>query len=143
MFYLPIGFRFNNKKVLIIGGGMIAYRKAELLKKADAEITVLARNFIEQWNGFAVPTVQKEFCETDLEGFDFVIAATDDRALNKKIGALCRARGIYVNVADTKYESDFVTMALIEYKEIVLSLFSDAKNPKLVSEVKKYLEAAL
>lgn len=143
MFYLPVGFRFNDKKVLIIGGGMVAYRKAELLKRADADITVIARDFIGQWNGFNGEIIQREFKGSDIDGFDFVIAATDDRDMNKKIGVLCRKKRIYVNVTDTKYESDFVTMALIEYKKIILSLFSDARNPKLVSEIKKHLESIL
>ncbi len=42
------------------------------------------------------------FEEEDLEGCQFVIAATDDRALNRKIAELCKEKNILINTVDDK-----------------------------------------
>ena len=38
----PLFFKLENQKVLIVGGGEVALRKADLLSRAGARITILA-----------------------------------------------------------------------------------------------------
>ena len=42
MEYLPIFIQIKNRPCLVVGGGSIAARKVALLKKAQADITVVS-----------------------------------------------------------------------------------------------------
>lgn len=142
LYYLPIALNLRGKKVLIVGGGTVAYRKALTMLKGRAEVTVLAPELSGEIEGLVpkIRIIKKNFDKKDITDFDIVIAATDNRKLNKEIGRLSSEKGKLVNVADTKYESDFVTMALVEKGEIIISIFSDARDPQKVVEVKKRIE---
>ena len=49
---LPLFFNLNNKTVLIVGGGDIAYRKAQLMAKAKAKLVVIAKHFEAEFLDF-------------------------------------------------------------------------------------------
>ena len=69
MGYFPFFAEISGKRVLIVGNGPVANRKRNALLPFGAEVTVLDR----------------PFAPGDLEGADLVIAATDDRPLNRAI----------------------------------------------------------
>ena len=67
---LPLFFNLNNKTVLIVGGGDIAYRKAQLMAKAKAKLVVIAKHFEAEFFGFFTVSssciFQKSFEPIDL-----------------------------------------------------------------------------
>ena len=62
--------------------------------------------------------------EGDEEDCALVVAATSDRAVNRRIGERCRERGIPVSVADAPEEGTFFFPALCEGERLVAGIVS-------------------
>ena len=53
MEYLPIFIQIKNRPCLVVGGGSIAARKVALLRKAQADVTVVAPDLCSELQGLA------------------------------------------------------------------------------------------
>ena len=90
----PISLKLQQQRCLIVGGGHIAYRKANLLVKAGAIVDVIApeiipelRQLVEQSAG---QYIQTAFSETILATtYRLVIAETDQPDVNKTVFEQC------------------------------------------------------
>ena len=82
--FFPLFINVKNKKILIIGAGKIAYRKAETLLKYGADISVITKEIREE--GFKnlknIDIKIGEFSESLLENIFMVICATDNKAVS-------------------------------------------------------------
>ena len=85
MEFLPLCFRLHDQSCLIVGGGEVAYRKALLLHKAHASITIVAPEVgdsIKSWFkdepsiSSKITLHQRPFQTSDLIHKKIVVAAT-------------------------------------------------------------------
>ena len=81
----PACLNLEGKKVTIVGGGKVAYRKAVTLMKEKCDLHIIAPSFIEGFKelGHEVNRVFKSYEEGDCADSFLVIAATDDKEINK------------------------------------------------------------
>ena len=122
MAYFPFFVDLQDKKCFIMGGGEVAYRKAAALLPFGAHIYIKALTYCEKLTSLKNTTKGQTkltlaygtFEEADLEGCQFVIAATDDRALNRKIAELCKEKNILINTVDDKELCSFYFPSLIK-----------------------------
>ena len=113
MALFPMFIELSGRDVLVVGGGQVALRKCEKLLPYGPAITAAAGRFLPQFISLkGVRLLFRPFEDGDVEGRDMVIAATGDRALNAHVAALCRERGIPVNVVDDVESCSFVFPAL-------------------------------
>ena len=82
MDFLPISLKLQHQPCLIVGGGAIAYRKAQLLVKAGAIITVIAPTIHDDLLALVVASkgqyIAREFqADIALTEYRLVIAATN------------------------------------------------------------------
>lgn len=149
MAYFPFFVDIEGKKCLIVGGGKVAYRKALVLKDYGPAITVTA-----PWMGTEMEALSremkgqlclnyKEFTESDLEDVDFAVAGTSDERLNRRISALCKEKGIPVNVVDMQEECSFIFPALIKEKEIVVGISTGGSSPTIAQYLKERFKKAI
>ena len=145
--WFPQFINIKGKRILIVGAGKIASRRLRTLSRFDAEIIVTAPEMselaLELEKKSRILLKKKVFEERDLEGMDMVLAATNDRGLNQRIGRLCRERGIPVNVADKKEECDFYFPAVIAEGDLTVGVTAGGKNHSLAVKGKKILSEAL
>ncbi|MCD8159155.1 MAG: hydroxymethylbilane synthase [Clostridiales bacterium] len=135
MAYFPMFIDINDKTCVVIGGGNVAKRKAETLISFGARVKVVAAEIKCSFEGCEV--IQKKFDGNDIENAFIVIAATNDRYVNREIGGLCRSRGIFVNIADSAKESSFIFGASIKRDNLVISVNSGENNPKRSKRLKE------
>ena len=78
MAYFPFMIEVNNKKCLVVGGGKVALHKVKKLLPFGVEITVVAEQVCDAFSVYAsqVEIVNRAFRDSDIEGMDFVVAAT-------------------------------------------------------------------
>jgi len=139
-FFIPL----ENKKVLIVGGGRIAARRAKVLLDFGASVTVVSPEICADMIEITDRIVWEKRSYSGIDqNFTLVIAVTDDRQVNKQIGENAKALGIYVSVADRKEESTFWFPAIARGSGIIAGLISEAGNHKAVkkaaSDVRKVL----
>ncbi len=124
----PLFIELDNKKVLVVGGGRIGGRRAQILKRFGAEVCIIDPKTENA-------DIKREFKDSDTEGFFLVLACTDDKGVNTRIGKLCRERGIFVSIADSAETSTFFFPALCETDDICVGLVSkNGDEHKLVKE---------
>ena len=70
-----------------------------------------------------------------------VIAATNDREVNKAVSSEAQRRGILVNVADDPELCTFFMPAVVRRGDFIVSVSTSGKSPALAKRVKGELES--
>lgn len=125
----PVMLNIYGRKCTIIGGGKAALRKAEKLREYGGAVTAVAPEFTAGFDN--INTIQKCYTAEDIENSFLVIAATNDRELNKQIAADAKSMNILVSLADDGGASDFILPASRSIGDITLSVSTDGKFPLL------------
>lgn len=147
---LPLFFNLTHQSVLIIGGGDVAKRKADLLHKAGASLTVLSKNFDESFLAFLKmhqhTIIHKSYESDDLHHLPrpaFIICATDDDVLNRTVHRDAKSLGIAINVVDCPSLCDFIFPAIVDRSPIVVGVSSNGKAPVLARLIRAKIESQL
>ena len=143
----PLFVDLNDAEILIVGGGTIASRRAKALSEFGARIHVIATEISSELRSFAhnnrVEITVKTFEEKDIAHPRIVIAATDDRDINRSIYEYCIKRGILCNVADKKDECDFYFPSLIRTDNLVIGIAGDGSDHKRTKNTADRIRACL
>lgn len=147
MGYFPFFVDIGVKKGVIVGGGRVAGRKVEKLAAFGPHLTVVSpcmeecmRKQEELLRNNAAASLlfcEREFRTQDLDGADFVIAATDDELLNGRISEYCMARHVPVNVVDDREKCSFLFPALVREGSLTVGISTEGKSPLAASRVKE------
>ncbi len=141
--YFPFYIEIAGQRGVVIGGGCVARRKVEKLLPFGAKLTVIAPAIDETLTSLPVTCVPRAFLESDLDGAFFVIAATDDAALNAHISELCRVRGILCNVVDDPAHCSFIFPALAQTDEATIAISTHGRCPGFARLLRERIEKLL
>jgi siroheme synthase-like protein len=142
--HFPIFVDLKDRRVLIVGAGEIASRRAGILVDFGAEITVIAPDGTEE---MALLEAQKKVCwlhricevetlpELLKQAWYMVLAATDDEAWNSRIAAAAHAAGILANNASDHSQCDFFFPAIVEDDDLVIGVTSTRQDHRLVRRI--------
>lgn len=148
---LPLFFKLENRPVLVVGGGEVALRKADLLDKAGALITfvspVYEPRLIAQFgadnNHTRHTLITDRYQPHYLDKQTIVIACTDDEAVNEQIFHDCEARFIPVNVVDNPPLCTFIFPAIVDRSPITIAVSSAGKAPVLARLLRAKIETVI
>ncbi|CAG8865689.1 Siroheme synthase [Pseudomonas fluorescens] len=145
MDYLPLFHKLQGSRVLIVGGGEIALRKARLLADAGAALRVVAPEVEGQLSALAREgggeVRVRGYQLQDLDGCRLVIAATDDPALNAQVSADAQQRSLPVNVVDAPALCTVIFPAIVDRSPLVVAVSSGGDAPVLARLIRAKLEA--
>jgi precorrin-2 dehydrogenase/sirohydrochlorin ferrochelatase len=142
--YYPILLNIRGKKCLVVGGGNVAFRKAQSLLEHDADIEVISPTFCPELNQMAkdgaIQIHQKSYNTKDLKNAFITIAATDDVKTNESIAADARRQGILVNVVDDPNNSDFIVPSHFRRGDVIVAVSTSGRSPALARKIRSELE---
>ncbi|WP_088072896.1 precorrin-2 dehydrogenase/sirohydrochlorin ferrochelatase family protein [Gottfriedia luciferensis] len=137
---VPLLFSLQNKKVIIIGGGNIALRKAKSFLNSGASITIISPQLHDELKKIpSILWIKKHFEKDDILDAHIVVAATDNQYINKFIGECTTDFQWFNDVSDQK-NSDFYTPAVVRRGDLVVSISTSGKSPVLSKKLKRELE---
>lgn len=143
MAYYPISLNLNNKRCIVVGGGKVAERKIRSLLSANANVLIISpdvTNYIKDLAEKKIITwLECEYDSQHLDGSFLVIAATNEREINKKISDYCNQNNILVNVIDALCESSFIVNAYIKQGDLQIAVSTSGKSPALARKIKEEL----
>ena len=145
MGWFPFFIQLEGARGLLVGGGRVALRKAEKLLPFGAQLTVVAPCICPPLAVLPGLTLcRRAFADSDLSPApDFVIAATGDRALDRRIAALCRTRRILVNVVDDPAACGFYFPALVQRGRLCIGISTGGASPTAAAWLRQKIEALL
>jgi uroporphyrin-III C-methyltransferase/precorrin-2 dehydrogenase/sirohydrochlorin ferrochelatase len=156
MDYLPLFHNLKGRNILVIGGGEIALRKVRLVQEASAIITIVAKDFCPDLlemdardkehacNGLHLITAGYQHHHMlDLANIVMVIAATNDRDLNRLVSEHAQAANILSNVVDDPKFSTVIFPSIVDRSPIQIAISSGGDAPVLVRLLRTRFEALL
>lgn len=142
--YYPLMLDLSQFKCLVIGGGMVAYRKVKSLLAYGGEVTVLSKDFIEPFEALSITRIhasfEEKYLETYKEGFTLVVAATSDQGCNQAIGLYCKTHHILCNVATDEGLSSFIVPSSLQRGDLVIAVSTGGNSPALAAKIQRELE---
>lgn len=141
MAYFPMFVNLKDQPCLVVGGGMVAYRKVKVLLDFEARVIVVGENICDKIYEIAKKSNQLElqkkcFEDADCDNMFMVIAATDDKELNHHIAGICNSKGIMVNAVDQKEDCSFIFSSYIKEKNLIAAFSSGGNSPVLAQYLK-------
>ncbi len=144
MTFLPISLNITGKKILLIGGGRIAFHKIGFLEQFTRNITVVAMEVLDLIKEKGYTCIEKPYDKTDLDGAFLVYACTNITELNLRVKKDAESLGILTNVVDNPTYCDFVSPAIYKHNHITIAVGSNAqevhRSIAVRNKIKEYLE---
>jgi len=142
--YYPVNLELRGRRVVIVGGGRVAARKALRLVAAGARLSVVAPRLEGRLAALAASGslvhLERPYLPGDLDGALLAFAATDDAAVNRAVAAEARERGILVDLVDAPREGDFTTPALLARGDLLITASTGGASPGLARRIIRELE---
>ena len=138
----PLFVDLAGKKALVIGGGTVGLRRAEVLARFGAEVTVVSPTLSREVE--RIRHIPRKYTLGDLEGAFLAVAASDDPQVNEAAGREARRLGVIFNRSDAPADCDFFFPAVCEGGGMVAGLAGDGtdhgKTARTAKEIRKILE---
>jgi precorrin-2 dehydrogenase / sirohydrochlorin ferrochelatase len=146
----PIFLKVNELNILLVGGGNVGTEKLEFLLKSSpkAQVTAVSREFSQSFIDLAEKTdtvtmIEDIYHEKYLGAKHMVIAATDDKAVNRQIRNEAKERFLLVNVADTPDLCDFYLGGIVTKGNLKVAISTNGKSPTAAKRLRQLLEEVL
>lgn len=144
MSYFPAFLKFDDKKILIVGGGNIALEKLEHLLNFSNSIELIAKDYNENIKNLieknSLKFEEKAYEVGDIKGFDIVIAAIDDFNLQEQIYLETRNYNILCNCVDLQKYCDFIFPSYIKRGDLTIAVSTSGSSPAFAKNFRIYLE---
>jgi siroheme synthase-like protein len=132
---------------LLVGGGHVALEKIGKLVESEADVTVVAPELIPEVRAFidagSAHLEERAFRDGDTAGFEVVMIATDDGAINRQVADEARSRGIWVNAADDVANCDFILPGVARRGRLAIATSTGGASPALARWLRERMEEFL
>ncbi|MFA5241298.1 MAG: siroheme synthase CysG [Sulfuricella sp.] len=147
MEFLPVFLDIKGKTCAVIGGGDVAARKVSMLLNAGGKVTVVAPELCptlkRQSESGEIHYVQSRFAPAHLQEAIVVIAATDDREVNKQVSEVAKAHRLPVNVVDDPDYCSFIMPSVIDRSPVIVAVSTGGSSPVLARLLRARLETLI
>ena len=143
----PAFLDMSGRRVVLIGGGANAERKAVRLTRHGASIDVIAPHLSASLSATVrehqLKHIERHWQASDLEGACLVVAASDDREENASIAEAAKAAGCWVNAANRPEISNFLITSLVDRSPLLIAVSSSGTSPVLARLLTARIDAFL
>jgi uroporphyrin-III C-methyltransferase/precorrin-2 dehydrogenase/sirohydrochlorin ferrochelatase len=144
---LPVFLDLQGRLVVLVGGGEVAARKAQLLLGAGARLRVVAPELSPEMRELCersgAELINARFEPAHLTAAMLAVAATDDPQVNQAVSAAGRAANVWVNAVDDASASSCYLPAIVDRSPVIIAVGTGGASPTLARRVRAQLEALL
>ncbi|MGH3614617.1 MAG: uroporphyrinogen-III C-methyltransferase [Pseudonocardia sp.] len=140
------GLRLGGLRVVVVGGGAVAQRRVAGLLAAGADVEVVSPALTPAVEAMAAAHelrwTARGYVDGDLDGAWYVVACTDDAAVNARVGAEAQRRRIFCVRADDGSAGSAVTPATGQHDGLTVGVLAGGA-PRRSAAVRTALVEAL
>jgi len=144
MAYFPAFLKLDNKKILIIGGGNVAYEKLEHLLDFTQDITLVAQEFTDEM----LATIEKKrllfekraYKSGDIKEFAIVVVAVDNLNLQAEIFEESKKYNCLCNAVDSTAYCDFIFPSYIKKGDLTVAVSTSGASPAMAKYLRIFLQ---
>ncbi|MEA3521977.1 MAG: bifunctional precorrin-2 dehydrogenase/sirohydrochlorin ferrochelatase [Campylobacterota bacterium] len=144
MSYFPAFIKLDNQKILIVGGGYIAYEKLDHLLDFTHDIEVIALDFspqmMERIEKENISFEQRAYKQGDIADFSVVIVAVDDIPLQAEIFQESKQYNCLCNSVDSVDYCDFIFPSYVKKDDLTIAISTSGASPAMAKHLRRYLQ---
>jgi len=141
--YFPAFIKLDNQKILIVGGGNIAYEKLDHLLDFTKDITIISQDYsdtmLQRVKQESLAYKQRAYLSGDIEGYRVVIVAVDDIPLQAEIFNESKSYNCLCNSVDSVDYCDFIFPSYIKKDDLTIAVSTSGASPAMAKHLKRYL----
>lgn len=135
----PSGLRLAGRRVVVVGGGNVAQRRVPQLIASGADVHVVSPEVTPAIEGLVgsreITWHARAFADADLDEAWYVVAATDDPAVNDRISDLCEARRIFCVRSDDGARGTAWTPATGRHADVTVAVLG-SPDPRRTAAIR-------
>ena len=142
MLYTAI-IKLKNKTVIVIGAGSVAQRKINQLLKSNAKIVCIADKIDKKiQSNKKIIKIKRKFIKKDVDTYKpvMIINASGDGSIDKLLSATVKKKNILYNSVDKPEACNFYVPAVIEEKDLMITISTQGKSPFMSRYIKGQLQ---
>ncbi len=143
MAYFPAFIKLDDEKILIVGGGNIAYEKLIHLLDFTKNITIVARDFSDEMlrtiKENSLLYEKRDYKQGDISAFKIVVVAVDDIPLQKDIFIESKKQNCLCNAVDSVDYCDFIFPSYVKKDDLTIAISTSGTSPALAKYLRIYL----
>ena len=145
--YYPMFADLTGRDCVIVGGGLIAQRKATTLLRYGARLTVVSPRLTRRLAAYAkhgrIRHLARTFRSADLRGAWLVYAATDDARVNRAVQQSAQRRQLFANIVDQTPLCSFIAPAIAVHGSVTVAVSTGGASPSLAKRLRTDIERLL
>jgi uroporphyrin-III C-methyltransferase/precorrin-2 dehydrogenase/sirohydrochlorin ferrochelatase len=142
----PSGLRLAGRQVAVIGGGHVAQRRVPGLLTAGASVRVVSPEVTPALEGLArsgeISWLARGFAPGDLDDVWYVVAATDDPAVNEQVSAAAEERRVFCVRSDDATRASAWTPAVGRHAGVTVAVLGN-RTPRRSAAVRDAIVAGM
>jgi precorrin-2 dehydrogenase / sirohydrochlorin ferrochelatase len=139
----PVVLVLEGRPVLVVGGGQVAADKVAGLVAAGAVVHVVAPGVSEAVRAQPVTWEERAYRSGEAAAYRFVVACTDDPAVNERVFLDGEDAGVFVNAADDPAHCSATLPARLQRGRVLVTVSTGGSSPALASWLRDRLGEGL
>jgi uroporphyrin-III C-methyltransferase / precorrin-2 dehydrogenase / sirohydrochlorin ferrochelatase len=139
---LPLFVNLAGRRVLLVGGGIVAAGKLTQLLEAGADVLVVSPEVHPDIERSGVAVARREFGPDDLDGVWLVVAAATPE-VNRRVAGAAEPRRIFVNAVDDPANATAFLSGVVRRDGVTVAISTNGDAPGLTALVREALDALL
>jgi uroporphyrin-III C-methyltransferase/precorrin-2 dehydrogenase/sirohydrochlorin ferrochelatase len=142
----PSGLRLAGRQVAVVGGGHVAQRRVPGLLAAGATVRVVSPQVTPALEGLArsgeISWLERGFAPRDLDDVWYVVAATDDAAVNEQVSEAAEQRRLFCVRSDDATRASAWTPAVGRHAGVTVAVLGN-RTPRRSAAVRDAIVAGM
>ena len=139
MDWTSLYFKTNDLKILILGTGEVATRRAKRFLNKNAQVILVGNHLDESLKGATLKNESE--IESLVKWSDLIIVATENSYLINYV--MDNASDKLINRADSPDEGNLIVPTTFNIDDVEISIFTGGKSPLMARELRKKIQSII
>jgi uroporphyrin-III C-methyltransferase/precorrin-2 dehydrogenase/sirohydrochlorin ferrochelatase len=139
---LPLFVNLSGRRVVLVGGGVVAAAKLSQFLAAGADVSVVAPEVHADIERSGAAIARRPFAPGDLDGAWLAVAAATPE-VNRQVAEAAAARRLFVNAVDDPANASAFLSGVIRRDGVTLAISTSGDAPGLTALLREALDAVL